>query len=139
MRDVFRGQSGDNMNLSKRKREALREQFRGRCAFCGSQLPARGWQAEFIGEDYVQGGIAPVCKECSATKGNASPEAFRELLAEQVERAQRHSANFRTALRFGLCRVKAEPVVFWFESFQSSNAITPAPTLVTSQNTASAA
>ncbi len=127
------------MNLSKRKREALREQFRGRCAFCGSKLPAREWHAEFIGEEYVQGGIAPVCKECRATKGNASPEAFRALLAEQVERAQRHSANFRTALRFGLCRVKAEPVVFWFESCQSSPAVTSAPTLNTQQNTASAA
>lgn len=139
MRDVFRKQSGDNMNLTKRKREALREQFRGRCAFCGSKLPAREWHAEFIGEEYVQGGIAPVCKECRATKGNASPEAFRALLAEQVERAQRHSANFRTALRFGLCRVKADPVVFWFESCQSSHAATSAPTLNTPQNTASAA
>jgi hypothetical protein len=139
MRDVFRGQSGDNMNLTKRKREALREQFRGRCAFCGSKLPAREWHAELIGEDYVQGGIAPVCKECRTTKGNASPEVFRALLAEQVERAQRHSANFRTALRFGLCHIKAEPVVFWFEQCESSPAVTSAPTLITSQNTSSAA
>ena len=129
------------MNLSKRKREALREQFRGRCAFCGSNLPAREWHAEFIGESYVQGGIAPVCTECRCTKGNASPEAFRALLAEQVERARRHSANFRTALRFGLCRVKAEPdpVVFWFERCESSHATSSAPTLTIPQNTASAA
>lgn len=127
------------MNLTKRKREALREQFRGRCAFCGSKLPSREWHAEFIGEEYVQGGIAPVCKECRATKGNASPEAFRALLAEQVERAQRHSANFRTALRFRLCRVIAEPVVFWFEQCESSPAVTSASTLNTQQNTASAA
>ena len=139
MRDVFGGQSGDNMNLSKRKREALREQLRGRCAFCGSKLPAREWHAEFIGEDYVEGGIAAVCTECRSAKGNSSPEAFRALLAEQVERARRHSANFRTALRFGLCHVKAEPVVFWFEHCKSSHAFTPAPTLTTTQNTASAA
>jgi len=139
MRDVFSRQSGENMNLTKRKREALREQFKGRCAFCGSNLPAREWHAEFIGQDYVQGGIVPVCKECRAAKGNASPEAFRALLAEQVERAQRHSANFRTALRFGLCRVKAEPVVFWFERCESSHALMLSPTLTTQQNTASAA
>lgn len=139
MRDVFRKQSGDNMNLSKRKREALREQFRGCCAFCGSKLPVRGGHAEFIGEDYVQGGIAAVCTECRSTKGNASPEAFRALLAEQVERAQRNSKNFRTALRFGLCRIKAEPVVFWFERCGSSHGITSAPTLTVPQNTASAA
>lgn len=116
------------MNLTKRKREALREQFRGRCAFCGSKLPAREWHAEIIGEDYVQGGIAPVCTECRSAKGNATPEAFRALLAEQIERARRHSINFRTALRFGLCHIKAEPVIFWFERCESSHAITPTPT-----------
>ncbi|XXN66804.1 HNH endonuclease (plasmid) [Enterobacter ludwigii] len=127
------------MHLSKSKREALRRQFNGCCAFCGSKLPAREWHAEFIGEEYVQGGIAAVCTECRSAKGNASPEAFRALLAEQVERAQRHSANFRMALRFGLCHVKAEPVVFWFEHCESSPAVSSAPTLITSQNTASAA
>lgn len=126
------------MNLTKRKREALREQFRGRCAFCGSKLPAREWHAEFIGEDYVQSGIAPVCTECRSAKGNATPEAFRALLAEQVDRARRHSANFRTAERFGLCHVKVEPVVFWFEHCDSSPAVTSAPTLISPQKTASA-
>ncbi|WP_426768645.1 HNH endonuclease [Erwinia aphidicola] len=113
------------MNLTKRKREALREQFRGRCAFCGSQLPSREWHAEYIGEDFVQGGIAAVCTECRCAKGNASPEAFRALLAEQVERARRHSANFRTAVRFGLCDVRAEPVVFWFEKHQPRGVVSP--------------
>ncbi|KMV67464.1 hypothetical protein WB66_23865 [bacteria symbiont BFo1 of Frankliniella occidentalis] len=127
------------MNLTKRKREALREQFRGRCAFCGSQLPSREWHAEFIGEDFVQGGIAAVCTECRCAKGNASPEAFRALLAEQVERARRHSANFRTAVRFGLCDVRAEPVVFWFERCESSAGVTRSPTLTPSHNAASAA
>lgn len=113
------------MNLTKRKREALREQFRGRCAFCGSQLSSREWHAEFIGEDFVQGGIAAVCTECRCAKGNASPEAFRALLAEQVERARRHSANFRTAVRFGLCDVRADPVVFWFEKHQARGVVSP--------------
>ncbi|NWC64012.1 HNH endonuclease [Cedecea sp. P7760] len=127
------------MNLSKRKREALREQFRGCCAFCGSKLPSREWHAEFIGEDYVKGGIVAVCTECRSTKGSASPEAFRELLSQQVERAQRHSVNFRTALRFGLCRVKVSPIVFWFERCESSPAVTFSPNLATPHNPASAA
>lgn len=97
------------------------------------------WHAEYIGEDYVQGGIAAVCTECRSAKGNASPEAFRSLLAEQVDRAQRHSANFRTALRFGLCRIKAEPVTFWFERCESSHDMPSTPTLSSSHNAASAA
>ncbi|MEA5217536.1 HNH endonuclease [Enterobacter cloacae] len=105
------------MKLSSVKREALRMQFGGCCAFCGSELPVRGWHAEFIGEDFVVGGVVAACTDCRNSKGNATPEAFRALLAGQVERAKRHSANFRTALRFGLvCSVKT-PVRFWFERY----------------------
>lgn len=103
------------MIVSKIRREELRLLFGGRCALCGCELPARGWHADYIGEEYLCGGIAAVCKHCRVAKGNATLEGFRCILAEQVERAQRHSVNFRTALRFGLCYVKADPVVFWFE------------------------
>ena len=105
------------MNLSKTKREELRQQFGGCCAFCGGKLPARGWHAEYIGEEYIREGYAAVCTDCRTAKGKATPEAFRLILSEQVERAQRHSVNFRTALRFGLCHIKSEPVMFWFERY----------------------
>ncbi|WP_099319794.1 HNH endonuclease [Erwinia amylovora] len=127
------------MKLSKTTREKLRKQFSCGCAFCGSPLPPTGWHAEQIGEEYVEGGLIAICKECRTTKGNATTETFRALLAEQVERARRHSINFRTALRFGLCRVKKEPIVFWFEQCQSSNAVTATQDLTTAQSTASAA
>jgi hypothetical protein len=103
------------MSLSKSKREELRQQFDGGCAFCGSELPNRGWHAENIGEEYVAGGLVAVCTECWSSKGKASPEAFRAMLDEQVERAQRHSSNFRMALRFGLVSQTRAPVKFWFE------------------------
>lgn len=115
------------MRLSKNKREALRQQFNGCCAYCGNELPDRGWHAEAIGEEYVSGGLAAVCTDCREAKGSATPEAFRSILAEQVERAQRSSINFRTALRFGLvCKVK-EPVLFWFERQQMSQFTTARP------------
>lgn len=115
------------MRLSKNKREALRQQFNGCCAYCGNELPDRGWHAEAIGEEYVSGGLAAVCTDCREAKGSATPEAFRSILAEQVERAQRSSINFRTALRFGLvCKVK-EPVLFWFERQQMPQFTTARP------------
>jgi len=106
------------MKLTKNRREALRMQLGGCCAFCGSELPERGWHAENIGEEYVNGGIAAICTDCRSAKSTASPEAFRAMLAEQVQRAQRHSINFRTALRFGLVSETAAPVMFWFEKCQ---------------------
>lgn len=131
--------SGIIMNLSKRKRDAVREQLSGRCAFCGSTLPAKDWHAEYIGKNYINGGIAAVCTECRTSKGNASPEVFRTILAEQVVKAQRHSVNFRTALRFGLCHVKAEPVVFWFERCASAQPARQILTLKKSHSQSSAA
>lgn len=112
------------MSISKTKRETLRQQFGGCCAFCGTKLPQRGWHAEFIGEEYVKGGMVAVCSECRGAKGNSTPEAFRELLAEQVERAERHSINFRTAIRFGLVSSTETPVVFWFERYSTVSSST---------------
>lgn len=103
------------MHLSKSKREALRQQFNGCCAYCGEVLPAQGWHAEAISQELVDGGVIPVCYTCRQIKGNASPEEFRALLAEQVERALRHSVNFRTAMRFGLVSERSDKVEFWFQ------------------------
>lgn len=113
----MRANFGELMKLSALKREALRMQFGGCCAFCGNKLPNKGWHAEFIGEEFVCGGIVAVCTECRISRGNATPEAFRSILSEQVERAWRHSANFRTALRFGLVSTVKAPVIFWFERY----------------------
>lgn len=107
------------MKLTAIQREALRMQFGGCCAYCGSTLKAKGWHAESIDEALVEGGIIAVCTECRVSRGNATPEAFRTIVAGQVERAKRHSANFRTALRFGLVSPVKTPVTFWFERYSS--------------------
>ncbi|WP_204162469.1 HNH endonuclease [Erwinia amylovora] len=105
------------MKLTKCKREALRKAFYCRCGFCGAELPLRGWHAELIGTEYVEGGLIPVCRECRVIKGSACVTGFRSILSEQVQRAHRQSVNFRTALRFGLVEEVDMPVVFWFEGW----------------------
>ena len=110
------------MKLSKNTREKLRNKFGCSCAFCGSSLSLTGWHAEQIGEEYVYGGLVAICKDCRTTKGNATTEAFRESLQQQVKKAQRHSVNYRTALRFGLVSETTDPVVFWFEKYQARSA-----------------
>lgn len=107
------------MRLTKRTREELRMKFGGCCAFCGTDLPERGWHAETIDTEFLSDDLVPACVECSSARGNASVEAFRVLLSKQVDRAQRHSVNFRTALRFGLVSETSSPVVFWFERYTS--------------------
>ena len=37
-----------SLKLSKKQREELRLKFGGRCAYCGCQLPEKGWHADHI-------------------------------------------------------------------------------------------
>ena len=48
------------MNLSKKQREEIRQMFDGKCAYCGVDLPEKGWHADHVKAvrydlDYVRG------------------------------------------------------------------------------------
>jgi hypothetical protein len=139
------------MKLTKRKRELLRMKFGGCCAYCGTELPSRGWHAvtldpelrlsdnltDYSGgehsnipstsEVYSKGdelaNLAPSCEECSLLKSSYTLEMFRQHISQQAQRARRHSANFRAAERFGLVREIPLQIVFWFEKYQSNQSI----------------
>ncbi len=36
------------MALTKKQREKLRMKFGGRCAYCGCELPEKGWHADHV-------------------------------------------------------------------------------------------
>ena len=133
------------MKLSKKQREELRMKFGGKCAYCGCELPEKGWHADHIepiyrGRDFdrqvtddgkleftsrvderesldVVENMTPACKQCNLFKGGHSLEDFREQVAQQVARARLYSVNFRTAERFGQIQVSTSPIVFWFERY----------------------
>ena len=135
------------MKLTKKQREELRMKFGGRCAYCGCELPEKGWHADHVepvlrksevcmkaaekgifrlkatGELYnpdaeTQENLFPACAPCNLLKTCYPLETFREQVSLQVERARNSSVNFRTAERFGLIAVVERPVVFWFEKYQ---------------------
>ena len=134
------------MRLTKKQREELRMKFGGRCAYCGRDLPEKGWHADHVeaalrkwdfGERQKDGtrrtiatgdfwrpendaieNLFPACAPCNLFKATFTVEGFREQVAAQAERARLYSVNFRTAERFGLVAVVEKPVVFWFERFQ---------------------
>lgn len=131
------------MKLSKVQREELRGMFGGRCAYCGCELPEKGWHADHVqaafrkwefgerradgtrkiiysGEHWkpendVQENLFPACAPCNLFKSTFSLEDFRENIAAQADRARQYCVNFRTAERFGQVQVTASPIVFWFE------------------------
>ncbi|MEB5837043.1 HNH endonuclease [Pantoea dispersa] len=137
------------MKLTPKQRSALRMKFGGRCAYCGCQLPEKGWHADHVepvlrisevDEEARRKGLwrlkntgdvtyadrdsienhYPACAPCNLFKATFSVELFREQIAKQVERARASSVNFRTAERFGQIEVTQAPIIFWFERYQEA-------------------
>ncbi|EAB7725993.1 HNH endonuclease [Salmonella enterica subsp. enterica serovar Stanley] len=138
------------MALTRKQRERLRMKFGGRCAYCGCELPEKGWHADhvqavlrksercmkaaekgifrlkstgdvFRPEADCPENIFPSCAPCNLLKTTYSLEMFRKQVSLQVVRGRRSSVNFRTAERFGLISVVNKPVVFWFEQYEGEN------------------
>lgn len=111
--------------ITKKQRAELRMKFGGRCAYCGCELPEKGWHA-----DHVEAVLrkSEQCMKAAAKgifklKASYSLEMFREQVSLQVERGRKSSMNFRTAERFGLIEAVEKPVVFWFEQYQEGVAV----------------
>ncbi|KAA0436261.1 HNH endonuclease [Salmonella enterica] len=138
------------MALTRKQRERLRMKFGGRCAYCGCELPEKGWHADhvqavlrksercmkaaekgifrlkstgdvFRPEADCPENIFPSCAPGNLLKTTYSLEMFRKQVSLQVERVRRSSVNFLTAERFGLISVVNKPVVFWFEQYEGEN------------------
>lgn len=139
------------MKLSKKQREKLRMKFGGRCAYCGCELPERGWHADHVEavhrkleideEERAKGrwklkqtgesfrpendtleNMFPACAPCNLFKSVFDLEEFRRQIALQTGRALKSSVNFRTAERFGQVQITPSPIVFWFEKYQREDA-----------------
>lgn len=137
------------MKLTADQRVELRMKFGGFCAYCGIELPEKGWHADHVlpiyreakivrvdGESkFVQTGKCerpenesldnyfPACAACNLFKSVYSLEIWRRELSLQVERARRQSFNFRFAERFGLIQETGQPVVFFFERLRANSLI----------------
>ena len=122
------------MKLTKAQRQTLKNRFGGHCAYCGNELGDRfhADHTEAVYRDkWYEGGMLkpqnnvleklfPACAPCNLFKSVFSIEQFRHEIQRQTERARITSVNFRTAERFGLVRVEARPVVFYFEQFNQA-------------------
>jgi hypothetical protein len=92
------------MTLTKTQRETVRVMFGGRCAYCGRELPEKGWHADHVKAIYRSWPIIPDPNGLLKGRGEDVIENF----------------NFRFAEAFGLVAETGSPVVFWFERYQQS-------------------
>ncbi|HFI1946174.1 TPA: HNH endonuclease [Yersinia enterocolitica] len=133
--------------ITKKQRAQLREMFGGKCAYCGCDLPERGWHADHIepvirklesvrlppGSGFTHKlvttgemhrpeldsieNLYPSCAPCNIFKASMSLESFRSEISEQMGRLKGKSVNYRTAFRFDQVIETPSPVIFWFEKF----------------------
>lgn len=123
---------------SKRQKDALRQKFGGRCAYCGCELdkmqadhlrPVTRVQTDPWGrrlpaseqkmmnpDRNTVSNMMPACAPCNLHKGGYSLEQWRALLQRSAEVLARDKSIFRAAERFGLITVNKQPVTFYFES-----------------------
>jgi hypothetical protein len=122
--------------------------FGGRCAYCGCDLPEKGWHSDHVAPIYrdwkwgvskdgshsviISTGTCrnpenedvqfPSCAPCNRLKSVLSVEEFRSVVQNRILRLRQSSGNFRHAERFDLVTVNDEPVVFWFEEYRQQQA-----------------
>jgi 5-methylcytosine-specific restriction endonuclease McrA len=133
------------MALSKKKREALKQKFGGKCAYCGEELGKR-WQADHIEpvrrihkwvrqasgrsravatgemeypENDHEDNLIPACCACNNHKHAATLEQWRAQLERLPGVCERNHSAFRHAVRFGLVIPNPQKVVFYFERLAS--------------------
>ena len=141
------------MKLSKKKREALRMKFGGKCAYCGHDLNAR-WQADHVEpvnreikwvrqengtskavatgkmwnpENDHEGNLMPACSACNNDKHSATLEQWRRRLEDLPGVCERNHSAFRHAVRFGLVMPTPQPVVFFFERLINAENVQSVP------------
>lgn len=134
------------MALSKKQRVVLKSKYGGKCAYCGCDLPDKGWYADHIEpvlriserdmspkysgmfklkatveltyeERECVENYNPPCAPCNLFKSTFSIEQLRYQISQQITRARNTSVNFRVAERFGLLQVVDKLVQFWFEVY----------------------
>jgi hypothetical protein len=134
------------MKLTPQQRSVIRGMFGGKCAYCGCDLPEKGWHADHVeavnrklkfvisadgrsgrmvgtGEVYSPenerlDNLFPACAPCNIDKGSSSLEGWRDYLNERiVEGLRRNSSTFRHAERFGRVIIVPGPLIFWFEKW----------------------
>jgi len=118
-------------------RQKVLDKYNGHCAYCGCEITQKTMQVDHIKNQHgfwigkkgyqVHKGIKddtdingidnlnPACAVCNKWKSTFSIEDFRYEISEQINRAEKTSANFRMAKRYGLIQVLDKPIKFYFE------------------------
>ena len=107
------------------KRERIRAKTGGRCAYCGGELPHKGWHIDHVdatwrshperGGNESEENMMPACARCNRWKSVMTPNEFRDEIAAQFDRLYRDVPGFRLAVDYGLIERSDAPILFHTE------------------------
>lgn len=112
-----------------KKRQSIWNKSNGKCWYCGSKLPEKGWHADHLEpvvRNLVTGepkhpdrdnidNLVPSCASCNINKHSMSLESWRQIIQGYVKSLNRDSTQYKLAKRYGLIEEKTIEVKFWFE------------------------
>lgn len=131
--------------LTAKQREAVRQKYDGRCAYCGEPLGQR-WTVDHFeavrrtykydrGKGFVATGHAvnpendvlenlmPSCPPCNIDKHSSPLELWRAKLQDACNVLRRNSTTYRHALRYGLVSETGTTVRFYFEMVEAQHGL----------------
>jgi len=121
----------------KEERKLLFNKYGGKCAYCGEDLPIKGWHADHIiavrrnkrkwatGMKNVHLDILenknPSCASCNINKHKMTIEEFRKQIKGFINSLNKRITQYKIAKRYGLVTETDTEVVFWFEKYNREN------------------
>jgi 5-methylcytosine-specific restriction endonuclease McrA len=131
------------MALTKAQREAVKNKYGGKCAYCGCDLP-KNWHADHLEPverkiKYVPGvgmvttgemrnpdadnidNMMPACPPCNIDKHALPLESWRRQVQDSANILIRNSTTYRRAKRFGLVAETGKQIEFYFERKEANS------------------
>ena len=108
--------------LSSKERKEVYDKTSGHCAYCGCEIPFKGFNADHvqclawngIEADTVEN-MLPSCRSCNNYKHTMTLESFRTELGKIPSRLQRDINTYGIAKRYGMITEDIKPIEFYFE------------------------
>lgn len=115
--------------LSQAERKAVYDKYNGHCAYCGCDIPFKGFNVDHLhclrnyeGTEELTGidvhsidNLMPACGSCNRYKATMDLETFRKQLQKIPDRLKRDVCIYNIALRYKMVQENREPIKFYFE------------------------
>lgn len=115
--------------ITKKERQAIYDKTNGHCAYCGCEIPFKGFNVDHVhcikNYDYIEeftgidvhsiSNMLPSCGSCNRYKSTFDLELFRKMLSGIPNRLKRDVSTYNIAVRYGMIEEHTEPIQFYFE------------------------